>query len=48
MKDIYLSLMEQGWTLRDIDEMDIMYYFELLAHKAKKEQQPTVYIDQVL
>lgn len=46
MKDIYLNLMEQQWTMQDIDEMDILYYFELLAYKANKEQEPTAYIDQ--
>lgn len=32
----------------EIDEMDIFFYFELLAYKAKKEEEPTAYIDQIL
>jgi len=33
--------------MQDIDEMDIFYYFELLAYKANKEEEPTTYIDQL-
>ena len=47
MKETYLCLLEQGWTLNDIDEMDIFFYWEVLAYKANKEQEPTAYIDQV-
>lgn len=30
--------MEQGWTLNDVDEMDIFYYFDLLLYKINKQQ----------
>jgi hypothetical protein len=32
-----LGLLDAGWALNDIDEMDIMYYIDLLIYKAKKE-----------
>jgi hypothetical protein len=48
MKEIYLGLIEQKWTLSQIDEMDFFYYFDLLIYKAnKEEQQRYVTIDQV-
>jgi len=34
---MYLGLLENGWTLNDIDEMDLSYYIELLSYKANKE-----------
>jgi hypothetical protein len=37
MKEIYSQLLEQGWTLTDIDEMDIFYYFDILIYRANKE-----------
>lgn len=34
--------------MRDIDEMDIFYYFDILAYKIKKiEKEEDFYIDQV-
>ena len=42
---LYLSLLEQGWKLTDIDQMDVFYYLHLLKVKAKNQQ---VYIDAVL
>ena len=33
---MYLGLMEDGWTLNDIDEMDIYYYLDLLSYEANK------------
>lgn len=27
---LYLALLEQGWTMNDIDSMDIIYYLKLL------------------
>lgn len=42
---LYLALLEQGWTLGDIDAMDIVYYLKLLNRKLGTEQ---VYIDSVL
>ncbi|NLL19737.1 MAG: hypothetical protein GX262_12050, partial [Clostridia bacterium] len=42
---IYLALLEQGWTLNDIDTMDIIYYLKLLNRKRGNEK---VYIDNIL
>lgn len=41
----YLALLDKGWTLPEIDEMDIMYYLQLLTRKIESEK---VYIDDVL
>lgn len=38
MKDLYLSLLEQGWKMHEIDAIDIFYYIDLLIYKAEKEQ----------
>jgi len=45
MKEVYLQLIEQGWTLFDIDEMDFFFYLDLLIYKANKKE--TVTIDQI-
>jgi len=45
MKTYYRDLLKQGWKLKDIDEMDIMYFFELMAAETKSKK---VYIDQIL
>jgi len=37
MKEVYLTLFEEGWNLNDIDEMDFFFYIDLLAYKARKE-----------
>lgn len=42
---LYLTLLEQGWTLNDIDSMDIIYYLKLLNRKRGNEK---VYIDSIL
>jgi hypothetical protein len=48
MKEIYLSLFKEGWTLQSIDEMDFFYYLDLLVYNAnKKEKQSRTTIDQV-
>lgn len=41
----YLALLDKGWTLNDIDSMDIIYYLKLLNRKRGNEK---VYIDSVL
>ena len=41
----YLALLDQGWTLNDIDSMDIIYYLKLLNKKLGNEK---VYIDEIL
>lgn len=47
--ETYLNLLEQSWTLKDIDDMDIFFYWRLLAYKAnKKEKTELTYIDSVL
>lgn len=42
---LYLALLEQGWTLNEIDTMDVIYYLELLNKKLGTEK---VYIDEIL
>jgi hypothetical protein len=42
---LYLALLEQGWTMNDIDTMDIIYYLKLLNRKRGNEK---VYIDSIL
>ncbi|WP_279285253.1 hypothetical protein [Clostridium chromiireducens] len=32
-----MKLLEQGWTLSDIDEMDVFYYFDILIYRSIKE-----------
>lgn len=40
LKELYKNKLKDGWTLGQIDEMDIHFYFSLF-----KEE--TVYIDQI-
>jgi hypothetical protein len=42
---LYLVLLDKGWTLNEIDNMDIMYYLKLLRRKMGEEK---VYIDEIL
>jgi hypothetical protein len=42
---LYLALLDKGWTLNEIDTMDIMYYLKLLKRKMGIEK---VYIDEIL
>jgi len=49
MMNTYLNLLEQEWKMNDIDNMDIIYYFELMLYKLeKKESEQTGFIDNVL
>jgi len=41
---LYLVLLDKGWTLNEIDTMDIMYYLKLLRIKMGTEK---VYIDEI-
>lgn len=41
----YLALLDKGWTLNEIDSMDMMYYLKLLTRKLGEEK---VYIDDIL
>ena len=47
----YNALLENGWKMRDIDEMDMLGYLQVRAWQAKREQekkQPVRrYIDEV-
>ena len=42
---LYLALLDKGWTLNEIDSMDILYYLRLLTKKLGEEK---VYIDDIL
>ena len=42
---LYLALLDKGWTLNEIDTMDIMYYLKLMTKKLGEEK---VYIDEIL
>ncbi|QNO13328.1 hypothetical protein HYG86_00315 [Alkalicella caledoniensis] len=41
----YLVLLNKGWKLHEIDEMDMIYYLKLLKRKISTEQ---TYIDEIL
>ena len=36
LKELYLGLLDKGWMLNDIDDMDFYYYLELLSYDANK------------
>jgi len=42
VKELYSSLLKSGWTLNQIDEMDIHFYFSLFSPDNEK-----VYIDEI-
>ena len=42
---LYLALLDIGWTLNEIDSMDIIYYLKLIT---KKLGNAKVYIDEIL
>lgn len=44
MAELYRSLLRQGWTMPEIDGMDVIYYLYLL----RKESEAHDYIDDVL
>jgi len=39
---MYINLLENGWTLNQIDNMDILFYMDLLSYKANKEYKDNV------
>lgn len=41
-KRVCHDLIQSGWTLNDVEEMDIHFYFELLGYKEEK-----TYIDEI-
>lgn len=43
MKEIYLGLFKEGWSLPCIDDMDFFYYLDLLLYKAQNTEKS--YID---
>ena len=45
MEEFYLALLEKGWTLPEIDAMDIIYYLKLLKRKMVSQK---TYIDSIL
>lgn len=46
---MYFNLMQQGQSMKEIDEMDIHFYFEILSSKKEKKQgvKEVKYIDQI-
>lgn len=46
INEIYSTLLEQGWKMTEIDNMDIYHYLEVLAEKNKPKIK-TVTIDQI-
>ena len=42
--ELYRALLKQGWTMGDIDAMDVFYYLLLL----RKEAEPEAFIDDIL
>ena len=36
---MYLSLFEQGWKMKEVDEIDLFYYIDLLIYQIEKEQE---------
>lgn len=43
--NLYLSLLENNWTMNEIDSMDVIYYLKLLGKKAERDKN---YIDDIL
>jgi len=45
---MYIQLIDNGWSLNDVDESDFFYYMDLLIYKAnKKDKESVAYIDQI-
>ena len=36
---MYLGLLDKGWTMNDVETMDLYYYLDLLSYQANKEVQ---------
>lgn len=43
--NLYISLLENNWTMNEIDSMDVMYYLKLLVKRAEANKS---YIDDIL
>lgn len=35
---MYLNFLENGWTMSDIDELDVLYWIKLCEYKEKEEE----------
>lgn len=35
---MYLSFLENGWTMSEIDELDVLYWFKLCEYKEVEEE----------
>ena len=46
VKDIYVALIQQGYKLNEIDEMDIGYYFDIMQYVSNNNYK-RVYIDEI-
>ena len=44
MAELYRQLLRQGWTMPEIDGMDVIYYLHLL----RRQSEALVFIDDVL
>lgn len=47
IKDLYLDLLKENWTLTEIDEMDVWFFFELTRYAEERKKQPETTIDQI-
>lgn len=52
--ELYAGLLDKGWKMQEIDDMDLFYYLRVLAHKAcgqmglrGVDQQGRAYIEDV-
>lgn len=43
--NLYLSLLDNNWTMNEIDSMDVIYYLKLLAKRTEINKN---YIDDIL
>lgn len=39
--EMYTTLLKQGWTLTQIDEMDVLFYFQLIRYAGAKQNKIT-------
>lgn len=48
INDLYSRLMEEGYKIHEIDQMDMRQFMEVLAHRYKDAKKPKAqYIDQL-
>ena len=41
MLDLYGRLLREGWTMRDIDEMDLQFFLHVMSRGTKEKVQKT-------